>query len=587
MMRTSSSSSQRRWLAAIVIAAASAYAAAIFQNRFTVNGHAYFTLWDDAMTSMQYARELATGHGPVWYPTQPHVEGYTSTLWMLILATIHLLVPLPDRLMSLPVMILGAALMLVNLVLAFELARAIRPKSSVVPLFVAVATAAYWPLAYWSIRGTEVSLVTALVTATSLAAIRFAATPRPGLALLSSLISALVLVRDDMIPFAILAAGFATLVVPSAERRRVLVTLAIPAALVVAAHTVFRLMYYGYPLPNSYYLKMAGGSASIRVGRGVVWVVVDVLGQLFVPLVFGVVAVLYARSKTVMFLAGALLLQLSYSAYVGGDISEWLLFTNRFVTPLVVPLFVLAAIGIEEVVRRRESRRLTVILTVVFLTAGTFVAGNGLRLLPIHSINHGIEAIPRAATQWYLWTALTGLILLYALMFHAHRAFLAAALGVFTIVSTTGYAIQELRLGTDMTVAGDWNAVRSAVTFERTTRPGTTIAVGTAGEMAYFSRRDTYDLLGKSDSVIAHGPAVGFFVPGHNKWSYQHTIRDLQPSVVAELWFPTFQNLRDFVSWGYRPLTPCTDVLVRRHALGVDTKELAAYLRRTHPCGAS
>src|SRR3954471_24705387 len=40
-----------------------------------------FTLFDDAMISMRYGQTLADGHGFVWYPGAPKVEGYTNPLW--------------------------------------------------------------------------------------------------------------------------------------------------------------------------------------------------------------------------------------------------------------------------------------------------------------------------------------------------------------------------------------------------------------------------------------------------------------------------------------------------------------------------
>src|SRR3972149_1285290 len=38
----------------------------IFQSSFVINGTRYFVLFDDAMISMQYARNFAHGQGLVW-----------------------------------------------------------------------------------------------------------------------------------------------------------------------------------------------------------------------------------------------------------------------------------------------------------------------------------------------------------------------------------------------------------------------------------------------------------------------------------------------------------------------------------------
>src|SRR3990172_9807094 len=73
----------------------------IFQSSFVINGTRYFVLFDDAMISMQYARNFAHGQGLVWNAGGEHVEGYSNPLWVLVMAVFHLF-PVPPPLMSLP-----------------------------------------------------------------------------------------------------------------------------------------------------------------------------------------------------------------------------------------------------------------------------------------------------------------------------------------------------------------------------------------------------------------------------------------------------------------------------------------------------
>src|SRR4030095_14589299 len=82
----------------------------IARSTFTANGHLYFTLFDDAMISMRYARNLADGHGLLWNPGQPAVEGYTNFLWTLWMAALHLL-PVTEPKIGLGVMVTGVALL--------------------------------------------------------------------------------------------------------------------------------------------------------------------------------------------------------------------------------------------------------------------------------------------------------------------------------------------------------------------------------------------------------------------------------------------------------------------------------------------
>jgi len=68
-----------------------------------------FLLFDDAMISMTYARNLAEGHGLAWGDGQ-RVEGYSNLLWTLLMSGAHLL-PLRDATTALVVMIGGALIL--------------------------------------------------------------------------------------------------------------------------------------------------------------------------------------------------------------------------------------------------------------------------------------------------------------------------------------------------------------------------------------------------------------------------------------------------------------------------------------------
>src|SRR5262249_44701103 len=69
----------------------------IYRTSFLVQGVRYFCLFDDAMISMRYARNLAHGDGLVWNPGGAHVEGYTNPLWVLYMGLLHLLPVLSSK----------------------------------------------------------------------------------------------------------------------------------------------------------------------------------------------------------------------------------------------------------------------------------------------------------------------------------------------------------------------------------------------------------------------------------------------------------------------------------------------------------
>ena len=73
----------------------------IFRTSFESGGERYFVLFDDAMISMRYAKNLADGNGLVWNPGEDPVEGFTNPLWVIFMAVFHLL-PISPSKMSLP-----------------------------------------------------------------------------------------------------------------------------------------------------------------------------------------------------------------------------------------------------------------------------------------------------------------------------------------------------------------------------------------------------------------------------------------------------------------------------------------------------
>ena len=93
----------------------------IYRTSFIVGGERYFSLFDDAMVSMRYARNLADGYGLVWNPGGERVEGFTNPLWVLYMALVHLL-PIPPSKTSLVIQITAAILMAVNLFFARRIA---------------------------------------------------------------------------------------------------------------------------------------------------------------------------------------------------------------------------------------------------------------------------------------------------------------------------------------------------------------------------------------------------------------------------------------------------------------------------------
>jgi len=482
--------------ASILIAALAFYAVFIARSSFDAEGRLTFSLFDDAMISLTYARNLAAGEGLVWMPGESPVEGYTNFLWTILMVVPHW-AGLPDRLAALPIMALGALLLAATSLLAMRIAQRLSRRSFVPPLALA-ATAFSYPLVFWTLRGLEVGLLAFLVMSASLLALRLAERPSArDLWLLCGVLVAAVLTRTDAVVFVAVVLGF--LFVASNARRAALVAgLATVAALV--AHTAFRLAYYGSFLPNTYYLKITGHLPSERLERGIETLFRLVSSTLWAPVGLALVLLVVKRSalgRGELLLVAIVAASMAYSVYVGGDAWEWAGFANRYVSVALPALFVLAALGIEAVLdaRGREGLR-------------------GARSTPAQLV-------------------------------------IATIAGLLFISFANLRSFQDWAVDGGLHMRDDRDMVRRALAIRAASPPQARIAVVWAGAIPYFARRPSIDLLGKSDPLIARRLARGLFYPGHDKWDYEYSIGQRRPDLVAQLWAATARDRGQLERWGY------------------------------------
>ncbi|HWW53289.1 MAG TPA: hypothetical protein VNY84_05950 [Acidimicrobiales bacterium] len=558
----------------------------IVRASVTYAGTRYFTLFDDAMISMRYARNLAHGHGLVWNVGGTHVEGYTNFLWTLWMAALHRL-GLPASSVALTVILSGVGLLLLNLWLVRAIAEEVAPDRP------AVATAALWltatcyPLLYWTLRGMEVGLLAVVLTAMALVTLRRRHGGQPGLAGLIALGIVAVLTRTDAaLPVATVTA-FNIAWAPKRDRLRIAVVLLTAFGGTLVAHTAFRWAYYGDPLPNTYYLKLGGAPLGDRLSRGVVSFGALACASLLAPLVLAGFHV-YRRRRIEP--ATALLLALFavpalYSVYVGGDTWEWMQYANRYLATGLTLLVVVAAVGIDDLLSAPRATQL-----------GALVIGAVLGVLGLVIAVHNI--IPTASLQYILShtddtrtrEAVVGLVVLLLALVAVRVSRGAGGVGnlAAVIVATgllmSGQAFRTWRSGTGLHVTDDNTMAIYGLELRQATAPDASIAVVWAGDGPYFDwPRPGVDLLGKSDRHIAKEPMRRVqFYPGHTKWDYAWSIGHLQPDVVAGLVRPTPADLADLTTWGYGRLIAGFDgIWVRQSSSKVDRPLLARLVEAT------
>ena len=430
-----------------------------------------FCLWDDAMISMQYARNLAEGNGLVWNAGGDRVQGISNPAVTFVMAGLHLL-PFGDRSISLGFQLLNLLVLALALVCTFRLARTLVPGRASVWIGALLATALSGPLAVWALRGSDMGFVT-LWLLLGVQGIARAETGQPGrLALRLALLGPGLLMRPDV-------ALFYGLLIVAALRlgdRKAAVVGAAVAAVVIGGWMVAALVYYGDPLPNTYYLKATGHPRAAVLSKGIeligLWV-----PYLLVPFGLAAAAIWTNRLRPTYLLCGAIIVaSLGYSLWVGGD---WMAGHGiRYMVPMLPLLAILMVEGAARAIDGLElggapGNRRAAIATV--LVAGVLGA---------------LANPPAARAEW---------------------------LG--------GQAPELLPYN-----RGNYFF---ALYVARHTDPSTSLGVRWAGAPIYFSRRPGVDFLGKSEPHIAR-LVVDDFRPGHSKWDWDHVLTRLHPDILTD-----------------------------------------------------
>jgi hypothetical protein len=462
----------------------------IIKSSLVVNGVRYFTLFDDAMISMCYAKNFANGYGLVWNPGGERVEGYTNLLWTMYMAFWHLL-PISSAKISLPLQVSGLLLLIGSLVLVRKISEHISNGNAYVIVASVVLTASYQPINYWALKGMETSVL-GFIILLSVWRVFVCIEHNRFDPLLFVILGTALLIRPDASTFYLGVGLFLMVAMPEHRKKNILLALAI-FLVIQGSMTMFRLLYYNDILPNTYYLKMTGVPATIRIQRGLKVALQFVSGMSYIlfalPFAY---SLLYAKNKKVWFMLYLFLIQVFYSIYVGGDAWDyWGHLANRYIC-IVMPLFFIVLSLVINFLLQQGTR---------YLRMGAFLK------------------------------KCCFIILIVITIIQMHRGFGSAVLR--NLLNFPTFLMEE-----------DKNNVLLALKIKEITTTDAKIAVGAAGAPPYFSDRLSIDLLGKNDAYIAHQKAKGgwggLFNPGHNKYDWGYSIGELKPDIVLffeERWY--------------------------------------------------
>ncbi len=445
---------------------------------------------DDAFISFVYAKNLVE-HGALVFNLGERVEGYTNFLWTILIA-LGLFLKIPAELSS---RVLGTLCAIGTMLFCAKVLRRLRDPASdaswktpslwdSVPAWILAGIPGY---ACWASGGLETQLFTLLCTVSLgwylMATLDEDAGKTAKLFPIGITLGLSALTRPEGYLLCALL-GLHRLYVKASRKtlspsRDELYLVGLFLALTVP-HLAWRRLYYGYFVPNTFYIKSSGGSGAWQQGRYYLWAVVRDLKLVVLPLLWllGFVRALPSVQDAAYRRTGGLLLWwagpfLLYVMSVGGDFMG----LYRFVMP-IVPLLVLAGV-----------------LGLWRLAAGRVVR-TGL-VLGCFALLHGLNS--------------------YVIDRHA-LSFIGADHGI----DTPGY----LRHYTaDRAAIGKW--------LGQYVQPDDYQVVGGAGAQVYYAGIRALDSFGLSDEYVAHKVPAMSSRPGHQKFAPLDYVLSKKPTILT------------------------------------------------------
>lgn len=317
---------------------------------------------DDAGITFAYSRSLAEGHGLVAQTWLPPEEGYSSSLWMLVLSfAAHLGANIP---MAAKYIGIGCSALCIS-ICAVIVARETRSTLSIVLCGVGIATG---PTVVWSASGQEHALQSLLLLLVVLCVYASEKWRWP----VAVILAVFVLTRPEA-PIIVIAVFCAAVSLTRLSGRPFLnhadAAVALIPLLAFVGLIVFRMIYFGDPMPNPYYAKSRNtGFLSFFNMLGGGWSYI--LSGLRDTALLAVLWLLFMRptwawSEWRVIAVAVLLGQIFFVVWANGDWME----QYRFLMPILPVALLLAASSLTVVTA--FSARMAFCTTVVLILAYT------------------------------------------------------------------------------------------------------------------------------------------------------------------------------------------------------------------------
>jgi arabinofuranosyltransferase len=513
---------------------------------------------DDGYIALRYSQSLLSS-GELVYNAGERVEGFTSPLWVLLVALLGVF----GGSLVVCAKLLGAASALGTLAVTRYLWRYLAPQHPPVFAFLVLLLLVLSPpFAAWTLGGLEAPLFALGVTSTLVLLARAYDNPDVNAWVQCGVVAGLsALARPEGMALALVCVGLALWQAVAAKKYVHAWACFLPVVMLLGGYLAFRLAYYGYPLPNTYYVKTSGNEVRL-VRRGVKYVGA-MARQFGVPTCAALIVALAlpllepkrhmeqarARPSFGVLLLLSRVLVVGFVAYlvrIGGDFLD----LYRFVVPI---LPVALCLVLSEMLN-------------LWRTLVTWLQNNR-RVLAFGS---------PAKQGWVLRSALGVVMSLLLLSYGKHslwmfgRSIDADAYSAPRSAPRRPEGVESIPW--TRKAALQWAALGRAIASH--SRHGDSMAMGAAGAAPFHAGLPNLDLYGLTDSQVAHRGHVVGTRPGHQRFASNDYIRRRKPTFLFIQAGGTQQPQRD-AYWNAAGYESATLKVSRKRHGAVETHYVA------------
>lgn len=300
---------------------------------------------EDSYITFRFAQNLAHGYGFVWNIGEPPVEGYTNFLWVIICAGIFksgLDLPFTSQ-------VLGVIFGCLSIFYLFKLTSCILGRTTPLCLIPGLFLALCGPFASWASSGMETSLFSLLLIMAVYYYLLFIKTlsfKNANLSLMTMFFATLTRPEGLIIPFITFCLTIFMFKGNQKTLKRYLLSFLIFFLVPFLVYFCWRLTYFGFLLPNTFYAKTGGGVEQYK--RGLAY-----LGYFsffyLIPLIPFLVLFLWEGKEpewrlnpNTLLLLSICLIYTIYIIFVGGDYMAMF----RFFVPIIPFIYTFIGLGI-------------------------------------------------------------------------------------------------------------------------------------------------------------------------------------------------------------------------------------------------